>query len=514
MLARQKPGVVLAFLVVAAAAAYALIYLDVYVLLLMTPFLLLGCARGKHPLVLLALASVPVLFLFLGAVVKYYLTGLTLIAFDRFFLQVNMFMLAYNDWRLATALILIAAGTLWYTWALLSGRGPFTRFEKRSAAVFGAASLACVVTLHQTEFDFWDWQSEIERPSVKTFVKSFMLPDAQLHLPASATASAAPSLKINARTLGAPAEGLPNLVYILQESTFDPKVLEPTFEPRELFSMKTPLSGPLHVHTFGGGTWMSEFSIITQQRPQEFGNGGVYVFHQLEGRFKRSLFTLLNDIGYRTVVIYSVPGYFLNAEHFYRSVGAREFYDPITLGISKGWDWTTPDDKFYAAVQQKLAESDSRPTAVFMLTIAQHGPHDLNDPIPDFLSRYKKSDAAYGAFLDHLKASGRKTGVVVFGDHQPEFMASILPDDERRDFTAYEIRCLNFTCKNLDASDRPNAPLDIALLTSVSLAHFGFQLDDLSRFQLALFGQCNFDVAICDEDRRLSYNQIYSEIFN
>ena len=105
-------GVALALPVVAVAALYALAYSDPYMALFMAPFFALGCARGKHPLVLLALSLIPALILLAGSAVKFTLTGVPLVSYDRYFLRQNVLILAYNDWRVAIALLVIAMAVI------------------------------------------------------------------------------------------------------------------------------------------------------------------------------------------------------------------------------------------------------------------------------------------------------------------------------------------------------------------------------------------------------------------
>ena len=51
-----RPRLRLALIIVSIAALYAVAFLDPYIALIMLPFYALGCARGKHPLALLALS--------------------------------------------------------------------------------------------------------------------------------------------------------------------------------------------------------------------------------------------------------------------------------------------------------------------------------------------------------------------------------------------------------------------------------------------------------------------------
>jgi hypothetical protein len=508
MLTRPSAGTVLSLAVIGLTVACAVIQLDPYIVLGITPFFLLGCAKGKKPLNLVALASLPSLFLIFLSVVKVQLTGLPLSILDRFLIDSNIFVLAYNDYRVAIAMAVIACGIVYYFWNLLSGRGKFSRFEKVGAGVLVAFWAFFAVKLTTSDLDFL-LTEENHEPTVRTFVKSMIVPGARLAL-ADADED---DLHLSLRPLGAPEDGKPDLYFVLQESTFDPRLVEPEYEPQTLFSRHLPLSGPLKVHTFGGGTWLSEFSLVTQMRPQEFGDGGWYVFHQLPGRIKRSLFTQLKELGYRTIVIYPVPGFFLNARQFYKSIGVDEFEDPPSLGLGQGWDWKTPDAKFYEAALRKVDETPSQPVAVFLLTIYQHGPHDLERPFADYLSRFKASDTAYGNFLTALKARKKRAGVVAFGDHQPEFTKYLFPDEAARQLTHYEIRCINFKCVGEPKKRIGDEQLDITRLAPTALEHFGFEMDDLSSYGKRLFEHCTADIMRCADSLRLKFNRAFAASF-
>jgi hypothetical protein len=508
MLTRPSAGTVLSLAVIGLTATCAIVQLDPYITLGIAPFFLLGCAKGKKPLNLVAIASLPSLFLIFLSVVKVQLTGLPLSILDRFLIDSNIFVLAYNDYRVAIAAIVIACGILYYFWVLLSGRGSFTRFEKVGAGVLVAFWAFFAVRVATSNLDFL-LTDENHEPSVRTFVKSMIVPGARLALADEDESD----MHLSLRSLGAPKDGKPDLYFVLQESTFDPRMVEPEYEPQTLFSRHLPLSGPLKVHTFGGGTWLTEFSLVTQMRPQEFGDGGWYVFHQLPGRIKRSLFTQLKELGYRTIVIYPVPGFFLNARQFYKSIGVDEFEDPASLKLGQGWDWKIPDSKFYEAALKKADETPSQPVAIFMLTINQHGPHDLERPFADYLSRFEQSDKAYGDFLTKLKARKKHAGVVAFGDHQPEFTKGLLSEEGPRQLTHYEIRCVNFKCLGEPKKRTGDEQLDIVRLAPTALEHFGFEMDDLSFYGKYLFKQCAADVTRCADNLRLKFNRAFAATF-
>lgn len=496
----------LSFIFIAAAAVYCFVFDDPYTALLVLPFFALGCGRGKHPLVLTALALLPAALLLAVSFAKSLATGIPLVAYDHLFLRGNVVMLAYNDWRVASGLVLVVAATFFYAKAMLAGRGVFSRFEKIGLVALALVSGYCIHAM-RSEAQIAIWEPAFQLPTLKTFVKSAAAPSPRLQLIANAEAALPPTSQ---QGLVAPADK-PDIFFILQESTFLPEILRPEHRPRRLFGPGAAQRGPLKVHTYGGGTWRTEFSLTTQMRAQEFGSDGLYVFHQLEGRVHRSIFTELKKLGYRTVVFYPVPGFFINAAPFYASIGVDEFYDPQSLGINKGWDWKTPDEAFYKAMLKKL-ENSPQPVVALMLTISQHGPHATQDPLTDYIERFDTADRAHGDFLDALAARGRSAGVVTFGDHQPEFTLRFISDERARHLTTYDIRCVNFTCAGADAAATEKA-LDIVMLAPAALERFGFGLDDLSLAQRKAFQNCESDTDLCVETERLEFNTAFSKYF-
>ena len=221
------------------------------------------------------------------------------------------------------------------------------------------------------------------------------------------------------------------------------------------------------------------------------------------------MFSLLKAAGYKTIVVYPVKGIFINAKPFYESLGIDQFLQPSDLGLGSGKDFKIPDSTFYQKVLETIRQAGDQPVAVLMLTIRQHYPHDIVDPWKDYLERYEASDAAYGELVETLKQSGKPTGLIAFGDHQPPFMAAYDATKYPRNQTNYDIRCVNFTCQQTDVSKGKNKGLDITLLFSEAMQRFGFGLDGFSKFQRQSFATCLHDVTACNEDKRLEFNQAF-----
>ena len=258
------------------------------------------------------------------------------------------------------------------------------------------------------------------------------------------------------RPLLAPATK-PDVVAILEESTFDPRILKACTIPvcrRPMFDAdrNTRARGLLTVHTFGGGTWTSEFAVMTGLAHTLFGPAGLYAPYNLAPRVDYTLPRTFRAAGYRAIAVYPMTGDFLNARNAYDYYGFDAFYDGTEYGL--GWESTDADllkvfERIYA--DEKRVHPD-KPLFVFMLTLHQHGPHmtplaelpapydkplfpgkfppkDLDDwlnlNLANYLERLQQSDAML-ADLEKFLLDGDKPAVLMhFGDHQPSFDGAI-----------------------------------------------------------------------------------------
>ena len=258
------------------------------------------------------------------------------------------------------------------------------------------------------------------------------------------------------RPMQAPATK-PDVVAILEESTFDPRILKACTLPeckRRMFDADkyTRAHGLLTVHTFGGGTWTSEFAVLTGLAHTLFGAAGLYAPYNLAPRVDHTLPRMFRAAGYRAIAIYPMTGDFLNARNAYDYYGFDAFYDGTQYGL--GWESNDADllkvfERIYA--DEKRVHPD-KPLFVFMLTLHQHGPHmtplaelpapydkplftgkfppkDLDDwlnlNIGNYLERLQQSDAMI-ADLEKFLLGGDKPAVLMhFGDHQPSFDGAI-----------------------------------------------------------------------------------------
>jgi len=214
----------------------------------------------------------------------------------------------------------------------------------------------------------------------------------------------------------------------------------------------TRAHGPLSVHTFGGGTWTSEFSLLTGLSHTLFGNAGLYAPYNLAPRVAFTLPKTFKKAGYRAIAVYPMSGDFLNARNAYDYYGFDAFYD----GTEYGLGWESPDAALLKVFERVYADEKrvrpDQPLFVFMLTMHQHGPHMvplaqlpapynqplfpgtfkpqalddwLNLNLGNYLERLQQSDAML-ADLEKFLLGGEHPAVLMhFGDHQPSFDGAI-----------------------------------------------------------------------------------------
>ena len=127
----------------------------------------------------------------------------------------------------------------------------------------------------------------------------------------------------------------PDIIIIQHESIFDPRAYGLPVEPivEAFLSPKNGLYGGLNVDIFGGGSWQSEFSLLTGLSSASFGSNAYFLFKRGVGRFHNSLPHTLTALGYRTTLASSCRRNFLNYDDFYRSIGIGErlFTDDFPL---------------------------------------------------------------------------------------------------------------------------------------------------------------------------------------
>ncbi len=314
----------------------------------------------------------------------------------------------------------------------------------------------------------------------------------------------------------------PDIIVIQHESVFDPRIFGLPVEPgvEAFLSPSDGESGRLNVDIFGGGSWQSEFSLLTGLSSASFGSSAYYLFQKGAGRFHSSLPRSLASLGYKTTLISSCRRGFLSYDKFYSSIGIEEriFADELPPPFDvRRFEATNSDAVFLDAVidaHTRTITSDPTPRFLYVLTNFNHGPHSRQlVPQGQFESERTFAaascrDAGYAEYYTRLaetattwkrlkdklasSAPGRPVLIVHYGDHQPVLTKQIdqhlkRPEDGRSRFrTFYAIEALNIP----DFTAGPGADLDIAFLGTVALQRAGVALDPIFATRASLLDDC------------------------
>lgn len=320
----------------------------------------------------------------------------------------------------------------------------------------------------------------------------------------------------------------PDIIVIQHESVFDPRIfglpVEPTVEA--FLSPSDGEYGRLNVDIFGGGSWQSEFSLLTGLSSASFGSSAYYLFKKGAGRFHSSLPRSLASLGYKTTLVSSCRRGFLSYDKFYSSIGIDEriFVDELPPPFDvRRFEETNSDAMFLDAVidahTERIAD-DPTPRFLYALTNFNHGPHHRRLVPPGQFERERAfamasfPDAGYVEYYTRLADTasawrklrarlansfpGRPVLIVHYGDHQPVLTKRIdrqlkAPGDGRRPFgTFYAIEALNIPHP---LTPGKAADLDIAFLGTVALQRAGLALDPIFATRASLlddFGEAYF----------------------
>jgi phosphoglycerol transferase MdoB-like AlkP superfamily enzyme len=333
----------------------------------------------------------------------------------------------------------------------------------------------------------------------------------------------------------------PDIIIIQHESVFDPRYYGVPIERdiERFFSPANSLSGQLNVEIFGGGSWQSEFSMLTGLSSRSFGPDSYHLYKKGAGRFQHSLPSALQRLGYRTNLIAACRRNFMHYDSFYAGLGVEDrlFNEDLKSPFDmKMFEQTSSDEMFLGAAELEIAErltQHSAPYCAIVLTNFNHGPHDRRQ-VP--ASRYEEERALalskvpepqYGEYYarlaetvvswDRLKASladrfpDRPMIVVRYGDHQPVMTRRLeavlrLGDDDSRQFkTFFAIEGINMELA--DVPVLPSSGLDISFLGTVALRAAGLPLDRVSATRASLIADCGSAYFPSKLQRKLQFHR-------
>ncbi|MBA3908927.1 MAG: hypothetical protein C0524_03370 [Rhodobacter sp.] len=309
----------------------------------------------------------------------------------------------------------------------------------------------------------------------------------------------------------------PNIVILHAESTFDPnlvfrldrQVTNPLFptSPADTRPASAHLAVPALVDTVGGGSWTSEFEVLTGIDARLFGVAGRFTHSSLSPSANATFPRYLAALGYQLAAYTYSDGGFYNYRRGYLNYGFKEFYDIDFFAIP------STDAQIADTAMTLGTVATDAPFLKMILLNDNHSPHhcaperaaeyetvafegEATEAMTCALQEYLWRSQNVARTVDLIEArlillketTGRDYVLAVYGDHQPysftgggsaehnmglDFNA-VRKDGEKR-LTLVQIR-----------SSRPNllnccggAAMPLTLLPTLISAYVAPSLEDL-----------------------------------
>jgi phosphoglycerol transferase MdoB-like AlkP superfamily enzyme len=329
----------------------------------------------------------------------------------------------------------------------------------------------------------------------------------------------------------------PHIIMMLDESSFDVTAAPGIKVPAgytDYFKSTDGRQRTFVAEATGGPTWYTEFNVLTGLSARSFGDLKFYVTRIAAGRVTRGLPGALQRCGYKTVSLYPTYGDFLSARTFQQALGIEQFIDMAGMGVSEDMQ----PDSFYFDQALKVFSREvpsHAPVFMFLYLTANHFPWtDVYKPeltpdwtppgntaeVDEYIRRQTVTAHDYGEFVAKLKRDypDEQFLIVRFGDHQPAIsqkliepgierahLARRLMAADRRFFsTYYAVDAVNYRPKDLSSAlDK----LDAAYLPIVIQDAAGVPLDPSFAEQKSIMLRCKGIFYTCSkgaEARRLN----------
>ena len=323
----------------------------------------------------------------------------------------------------------------------------------------------------------------------------------------------------------------PHIILIHQESVVQPSLFpalryDQSVDP--FFKSDDRTLHKLRVETYGGASWLTEFSLLAGVSTHSFGGMRQFVQTFTQNKLKDTLPQVLNRCGYRNVVFYPLLKNFVSNDRFYNSIGLTEIFDLKAQGAKTAQE----RDRFYfdnaMAEMGRHFESSHRPLFTYIQTMSAHWPYDFKyEPEVDvpgggpgtepemheYLRRVSMAKMDYDYLLAelHSRFPGERFLVVHYGDHHPMATRTLLgykDETEAEDvildrdsigfITYYAAKGVNYRVPALPQYET----LDVSYLGTVMLDLAGLPLSDSHRERKRLMSLCRgryYDCSSRDE---------------
>ncbi len=311
----------------------------------------------------------------------------------------------------------------------------------------------------------------------------------------------------------------PHIVLIHEESVVQPSLFPTLQYDRSVDPFFISDDGRLHrlrVETYGGASWLTEFSLLAGVSTHSFGGMRQFVQTFTQQRLHDTLPQVLERCGYRNVVFYPMLRNFVSNDRFYASIGLKEIFDMRAQGARS----VQERDRFYyanalAEIGRHL-ETSSKPLFTYIQTMSAHWPYNVafepdvevpgggpgtSPEMHEYLRRVSMAKMDFDFLMGELRRRFPRERflVVHYGDHHPMATRTLLgydADTEAEDValrpnslgfvTYFAMRGVNFRVPELPPFDT----LDVPYLGTVILDAAGLPLSDAHRERMRLMLLC------------------------
>ena len=312
----------------------------------------------------------------------------------------------------------------------------------------------------------------------------------------------------------------PHILLIHQESVVQPSLFptlryDTSVDP--FFRSQDEQLHRLRVETYGGASWLTEFSLLAGVSTHSFGGMRQFVQTFTQNKLKDTVPQVLERCGYRNVVFYPMLRNFVSNDRFYASIGLKEIFDMRTQGAKS----TQERDYFYydnaMTEMERHLKSSRKPLFMYIQTMAAHWPYDFafepdvevpgggpgtNPEMHEYLRRLSMAKIDHDRLMGELRQRFPRERflIVHYGDHHPMATRTLLGFDastEAEDValgpesigfvTYYAVRGINYRVPALPSYET----LDVPYLGTVLLEAAGVPLSDSHRARKRLMLLCN-----------------------
>lgn len=325
-------------------------------------------------------------------------------------------------------------------------------------------------------------------------------------------------------------ENQPDIFIVLSETQANPadfSQIENTPLLKEQFEKPNGALQPLNVETFGGGTWISNFSFMTGLSSTYFGWRSPYLTVRLEDKVSGTLPQILQKCGYRTVAQIPFEYGFVNEGPFLTSIGFEDIYDRDAIDAPH---YHMRDKFYFDSAEKIIAEhrrTDDRPLLFLIQTMFPHSPYEERllpeisvegEPfhesaaVSEYIRRMVISRQDLAEFFDHRENNLNKRGAILldYGDHQSAATKSLVDEIEGPSALstpgslAYRTF---FTMRHLDMSGErvytSQEPLDIGLLAAKMIEFGKLAKSDIWEDLIRIDAMCGGKIYNCDKQDQI-----------